>query len=586
MIDLTSIYHRAADNYCYLFDEETLHIRIRTKRDNVLEIVLLYGDQYEIVDHQWITSLQPLEKIGSDSLFDYWQVAIKAEHKRIRYGFILKNTEQEMTLTEKGFFSFIPEDSGFFFCFPYMHKSDVFSSPDWVQQTIWYQIFPERFRNGDPLLNPAHTVEWGQEEPSLTNFFGGDFQGIIDSLDYLQDLGINGIYLTPIFLANSNHKYDTIDYFTIDPQFGNINLLKKLVEECHNRGIRVMLDAVFNHCSVEFLPFQDVLDKGEKSLYKDWFHIHKFPLKDGDTINYETFGFYEYMPKLNTANEEVKQYLLKAAAYWIAECQIDGWRLDVANEIDHQFWRDFRTTVKAIKPDLFILGEVWHDSVSWLRGDQFDSVMNYPFLHKSLQFFSYDIISAHQFTEDLTTILHSYSDNINQVLFNILGSHDTPRVLNECRFRKERVRLLFTFLFTFPGTPCIYYGDEIGLDGGNDPGCRKCMPWQEEQQDLELKDYIKTLISIRKETSLLTSKGTLYFLPAVNNCLAYYKQKDNQVVFVLINNSDTEIDYVLPFSLSGKKINLLLTQQEYAAESDELSVTLAPYESNILSFYI
>ncbi|WP_445486640.1 alpha-glycosidase [Niallia sp. 03133] len=586
MIDLASIYHRTVDNYCYLHDEETLHIRIRTKKDNVAEIVLLFGDQYEIVDYKWITFRQTMEKAGSDCLFDYWQVSIKTNYKRIRYGFILKDWEQEMTLTEKGFFPFVPEDAGLFFCLPYMHKCDVFSPPDWVRKTIWYQIFPERFRNGDSSINPEHTIEWGQEEPNLTNFFGGDFQGIMDSLDYLQDLGINGIYLTPIFAARSNHKYDTIDYFTIDPQFGDISLFRELVKECHNRDIRVMLDAVFNHCSVEFPPFQDVIEKGENSLYKDWFHIRNFPLKDGNTINYETFGFYEYMPKLNTANEDVKRYLLKAASYWIKECNIDGWRLDVANEIDHRFWYEFRATVKAINPDLFILGEVWHDSVSWLRGDQFDSVMNYPFLSKSLQFFAYDMISAQQFAEDLTTILHSYSDNINHVLFNIIDSHDTPRVLNECHYRKERVRLLFTFMLTFPGTPCIYYGDEIGLDGGSDPGCRKCMPWQENQQDLELRNYIKSLIAVRKNTPLLTSYGTLYFLPAVENCFAYYKKNEHEIVLVLINKSEIEIHYTLPFSLKGKKITLLLTQQEYAAESDELSITLAPYESIVLSFAI
>jgi len=584
MIDLTSIYHRAVDNYCYLHDSETLHIRIRTKKDNVSDIEIIYGDQYETAHYKWVTFRQGMKKTGSDSLFDYWQGAIKSDHKRVRYGFILKDFEQQITLTEKGFSAFIPEDTGWYFCFPYMHKQDLFSPPSWVYETIWYQIFPERFRNGDASLNPDNTIEWGSAEPSLTNFFGGDFQGIMESLDYLEDLGITGIYLTPIFYAKSNHKYDTMDYFKIDPQFGDIDLFRRLVEECHNRGIRVMLDAVFNHSSDQFPPFQDVLVNGQNSRYKDWFHINQFPPKEENKIHYETFGFYENMPKLNTSNPEVKKYLFEIASYWIKECNIDGWRLDVANEIDHCFWREFRSTVKALKPDLFILGEVWHDALPWLRGDQFDSVMNYPVLSKSLQFFAYDLLSAQQFIEDMTTILHQYSDNVNHLLFNIVGSHDTPRILNECQYRKERVKLLFTFLMTYPGTPCIYYGDEIGLDGGSDPGCRKCMPWQEEQHDLDLKNYLKTLIRIRKETPLLTFDGPLFFLPPVEKCFAYYKENDTEYIVVILNHSDQEIHYTLPFSLKGKKITMLMDRHEYAAEADELTIVMKPYESSILSF--
>ena len=207
----------------------------------------------------------------------------------------------------------------------------------------------------------------------------GTLKESLNILDYLEELGINGIYFTPIFHAYSNHKYDTIDYREIDPQFGTKETLKTLIEECHKRNIRVMLDAVFNHSGYYFLPFQDLLEKGEKSKYKDWFHPHSFPLKGGERPNYETFGFFESMPKLNTANPEVKKYLLEVSAYWIEEFDIDGWRLDVANEVDQPFWREFRKTVKNIKPDLYILGEIWHDSMPWLRGDQFDAVMNYPF---------------------------------------------------------------------------------------------------------------------------------------------------------------------------------------------------------------
>lgn len=583
MIDLASIYHRSGDNYCYLQNKDALHIRIRTKKANVTEIELIYGDQYEIVDYQWVSQRLSMEKSGSDSLFDYWHCTIRNK-KRVRYGFILRDSEQQVTYTEKGFFPFIPEDAGFYFCLPYLHLKDVFTPPSWVSQTIWYQIFPERFRNGDSSLNPVDTAQWGQEEPGLYNFFGGDLQGIMDCLDYLTDLGITGIYLTPIFHAKSNHKYDTINYLEVDPQFGDREMLKYLVKECHNRGIRVMLDAVFNHCGDHFPPFQDVLKNEERSRYKDWFHIHKFPLKENDMLHYETFGFYEAMPKFNTANPEVKEYLLHVAKYWITECDIDGWRLDVANEIDHEFWRSFRAVVKSLKPDIFILGEIWHDSLPWLRGDQFDSVMNYPLLTKALQFFAYDMISPQQFMEEMTTTLQAYPDTVNNVLFNIIGSHDTPRILHECSYRKERVRLLFTFLFTYPGTPCIYYGDEIGLGGGSDPGCRKCMPWNTEEHDTELKEFVKRLIQVRKQSSPLINNGTFYFLSQPDSCLAYYTKEEEEILLTVINKSDKEAQFLLPFPLRGKKISLLLTEEEYAAESDDLAVILGPYECSILRF--
>jgi len=583
MIDLTSIYHRCGDNYCYLLNAETLQIRIRTKKDNINQVELIYGDPYHIIDYVWVSNRKEMKKVGSDSLFDYWQCTL-TNQKRIRYGFILKSGDQQVTYTEKGIYAFIPEDIGFYFCMPYLHKKDVFSPPSWVKETIWYQIFPERFRNGDSSLNPEHTIPWGQEEPNLWNFFGGDFQGIIDSIDYLCDLGINGIYLTPIFHAKSNHKYDTIDYLKVDPHFGDTELLKKLVHACHDRGIRVMLDAVFNHCGYYFPPFQDVLERGEESRYKDWFHINGFPLKENGQVNYDTFGFYEEMPKFNTANPEVKKYLLNVAKHWITECDIDGWRLDVANEVDHDFWREFRKVVKSTKPDLFILGEIWHDSLPWLRGDQFDSVMNYPLLAKSLQFFAYDMISSQQFIEDMTKNLYAYPSTVSSVLFNIVGSHDTPRVLHECNYRKERVKLLFTFLMTFPGSPCIYYGDEIGLGGGSDPGCRKCMPWNIHEQDLDLKSYIKRLIQLRKQSMLVSSNSEFYFLPSSPSCLAYYSKKDGEILLTVINKGAEETHFLLPFPLRGKKISILLTEEEYAAESDDLAVTLGPYESSILHF--
>ncbi|MFD0048820.1 glycoside hydrolase family 13 protein [Actinomycetes bacterium NPDC127524] len=538
-----AIFHRPGDNFIYPTDQETLHIRIRTKKNDVQEVQLLHGDPYE-----WDkASLEPMKISGSDSLFDYWHIHVKPEYRRIRYGFFLKSGEEETYLTEKGFFEEAPDDVGYYFAFPYIHKTEVFNAPEWVKETVWYQIFPERFGNGNSDIDPEGALPWGSKEPSPDNFFGGDFEGVIEHLDHLEDLGINGVYFTPIFKAYSNHKYDTIDYFEIDPQFGDKETLKRLVSECHKRGIRVMLDAVFNHSGYYFEPFQDVLKNGGNSPYKDWFHPHSFPLHAGERPNYETFGFVGSMPKLNTYNKDVKKYLLDAAAYWIKEFDIDGWRLDVANEIDHQFWREFRQTVREIKPDLYILGEIWHDSMPWLRGDQFDAVMNYPFTANILNLLAFDKINAKQFMNNISSVYHSYPENVFSVAFNLVGSHDTPRILTECGGDEDKTRLVFSLLLTFMGTPCIYYGDEIGLSGEMDPGCRKCMEWDQEKQNLRMYHHIKELIALRKQEPLLSNEGQFEFLPSLHeNLVAFRKFTDKKSVLIAANPSGEPVKAILP----------------------------------------
>jgi cyclomaltodextrinase / maltogenic alpha-amylase / neopullulanase len=572
-----AIYHRPKDNFAYAYDEKTIHIRLRTKKDDIEQVNMIYGDPYEWENGEWQTQTASMSKSGSDELFDYWFIAIVPPYRRLRYGFELHNKGEQLVYTEKGFYSKAPKDDiSYYFCFPFLNKIDVFQTLEWVKDTVWYQIFPERFANGNAALNPPGTLNWGSEEPTPTSFFGGDFEGIIQHIDYLIELGVTGIYFTPIFKAPSNHKYDTIDYFEIDPQFGDKEAFKRLVETCHKHGIKVMLDAVFNHSGYFFAPFQDVLKNGEHSKYKDWFHICEFPLQTKPRPNYDTFAFVETMPKLNTENPEVKKYLLDVATYWIREFDIDGWRLDVANEVDHQFWREFRQAVKSIKPDLYILGEIWHDSMPWLRGDQFDAVMNYPFTNGTLRFFAKNEMKASEFANMITNVLHSYPNNVNEVAFNLLGSHDTPRILTICNNDKDKVKLLFLFQLSFTGTPCIYYGDEIGMTGGADPGCRKCMIWEKEKQDRDLFNHVKKLISLRKKYPAFGSRGELKFVEANDqtNHFIYTKIYENEMIIFAINHSENNLLIPLPFNLKGKKLTNLWTDEEFAAEAEELMTNI------------
>ena len=236
---------------------------------------------------------------------------------------------------------------------------------------------------------------------------GGDLLGIIKKLNYLEDLGIKGIYLTPIFESVSNHKYDTTDYMKVDKYFGDESILRELITECHKRGIKIVLDAVFNHCGIGFAPFQDVIEKGRESEYFEWFYI------DGDKvlfdpINFQAFGFVPYMPKMNTSNPGVKAYLYEVIKYWTEEFDIDGWRLDVSDELDHEFWRGFRKLVKSINPQAIIIGENWHNAYNWLMGDQFDSVMNYSLTKLCLDYFATSEINARTFMYEISSLLIRY----------------------------------------------------------------------------------------------------------------------------------------------------------------------------------
>ncbi|OXM13671.1 alpha-glycosidase [Paenibacillus herberti] len=572
-MNFEAIYHRPRGNWAYAYDTKTLHIRLRSKKDDLTEVILIHGDKYA---WERTVSKTVMRKLPSDELFDYWQAEAQPSMRRMKYAFELRSEYGILFYEEKGFREDEPIDPHKMFDFPYLSPIDVLTPPDWVKEAVFYQIFPERFANGDPSNDPEGTEPWGGE-PTPSNFFGGDLQGIIDHLDHLQELGVNAIYFNPLFQATTNHKYDTLDYKKVDAHFGDNKLFKQLVDACHERGIKVMLDAVFNHSGKEFEPFKDVQKNGKDSKYADWFRVMEWPigLKDG-LPTYETFAFEPRMPKLNTEHPEVKEYLLDVARYWIEETGIDGWRLDVANEVDMQFWREFRNTVKSANPDVYILGELFHDSLPWLGGDQFDAVMNYPFTDLVVDFAGKGIIDASRFAGKIAELLASYPDQANEVAFNLLGSHDTERLLTLCGGSKERMKLATLLQFVFPGAPCVYYGDEIGLDGDRDPGCRKCMEWDQDKQDRELFRHFQGLIKIRKEHRALRS-GTLNFLHANEgeSLLVLERSDEMDHYLIAVNPSDTAASIVLGVTHSNWQE--MLSGAELKAAGGKLSLELEPF---------
>lgn len=406
---------------------------------------------------------------------------------------------------------------------------DYDNSPTWVKDAIFYQIFPERFANGDPGNDPASVSPWGTP-PTPENFMGGDLQGILNKLSYLHDLGVNAIYLTPIFKAHSNHKYDTCDYFLVDPHFGDIPLLKKLVTAAHDYNMRVILDAVFNHCGDGFWAFSDVVANGSNSEFCDWFVLHDIPVIQ-NPANYQTCGGAVFLPKLNISNPAVRKYLLEVAIFWIREVGIDGWRLDVPWKVPLDFWREFRQVIKENYPDAFIVAEAWRDGLRWLQGDTCDAVMNYPLRDYILDYCARDAMDAEDFDHFVTRLNETYGPVALSQL-NLLGSHDTARLLTACQGDVSRAILAFICMFTGVGAPMIYYGDEIGMSGDNDPGCRKCMEWNPENWNQTVFGVIQKLVKLRKEHPALRS-GEYQTLLTFNGVYVYRRcQGDDQVIIV------------------------------------------------------
>ncbi|OPA76063.1 alpha-glycosidase [Paenibacillus selenitireducens] len=543
---LEAIYHRPKQNWAYAYDNQTIHLRIRTKRRDVERAEVVYGDKYLPWDQM---CTKEMSVVGHDELFDYWHVEVEPPYRRLSYGFKLHAGEETIWLTERTLGKEAPNQHLGNFEFPFLNPADVFTPPAWVKDAVFYQIFPERFANGDPANDPEGVEPWGGK-PTPSNFFGGDLQGVINHLDYIEKLGVNAIYFTPVFEATTNHKYDTQDYMKVDPHFGTNDTLKELVKACHARGIRVLLDAVFNHSGRTFAPFVDVMEKGADSPYADWFYVREYPLRVVDGVpTYETFAFEPKMPKLNTENPAVKAYLLDVARYWIEEVGIDGWRLDVANEVDHQFWREFRKVVKSVNPEAYILGELFHEGMMWLQGDQFDALMNYPFTGAVLDFFVNGKNDGAQFAGKMYGQLFRYPHQANEVTFNLLDSHDTERLLTLCKGDVQKMKLAALFQLTFLGAPCIYYGDEIGLSGSHDPDCRKCMPWDDSEYDLDLLGFYQRTIALRHRYSALRT-GSFKFLYAKEDDtrIAYERQDDESHFMIMMNVKKKErvIQLALP----------------------------------------
>jgi len=549
-----AIYHEMDYPYFILTDDSMAEIKLRTRQDDIDSAFIMFNGK------RW-----KMDWFAFDGTFDYYIAEVSFGIDTFEYEFVVYDSVKTFKYSENF--------NGAAIDFP------IFYMPKWISTAIFYQVFPERFANGDPSNDPENVQLWGGI-PEYHNFFGGDIKGIIDNLDYLSELGITALYLNPIFEAPSNHKYDMSDPMKIDPHFGDSALFVALLDSCHRRGIYVMLDGVFHDTGREHWAFQDVIQNGRESPYVNWYNIYSFPVGPENKPNYECWWGFGSLPSLVTTNHEVREYLFEKTRYW-TKLGIDGWRLDCPNEVEDEFWLYFRRKVHSINNECYILGEIWGDGSKYLKGDMFDAVMNYRFRDACLDFFAFDRITSSEFAEKYFSMLASYYPIVNHGAFNLLGSHDTKRFLTLCEGDKQKLKLAWFFQMTMLGAPSIYYGDEIGMEGGKDPDCRRCFIWDESKQDRELLDYMKQLIATRKRHKILALGDVFKFETPDDDNIIFHKKFGDNVAIIVINNSDKEAKHII--QVPKRYYTDLITGQTTMVEFDSTTITVPAKSGKAIS---
>lgn len=505
-----SLFHAAAYPWQYIDAENVLHLTMGAPCKSIRSITCLACDPcdtYKGTHGEDLPLLQSheMQKRIATSETEYFTLALPLKTHKLRYHFQVQTAEGVYLYDENGFSELKDELFIRPFFVPFTYPRDHSAVPNWCSGTIWYQIFPDRFSRENSDVNGP----WNTGLLSDTDaVYGGTLQGIISKIPYLKDLGVTGIYLNPIFKAASIHRYDTIDYYTIDPGLGTEEDLIELCTRCHENGIRVMLDGVFNHCSSQSPEFEDVQQLGRASRYYDWFMIHAPEKAVGMSIPhgadaafkrdpaYEAFAFVPSMPKYNTQNPEVMEHLIGAAEYWTKKCHIDAWRLDVPDEINTAFLREFRKRIKQINPDIYVIGEFWGNAAAWLNKELFDGAMNYPLYFVVRDFIARGAIDAFCCADLLVKRLMEQPDAKQHGMFNFCSSHDTPRILWHCQENEQRAGLCYILTAAVGNSFSIYYGDEVGLNGGYDPDNRRCFPWGRESQQGVIGDAIQDAINL------------------------------------------------------------------------------------------
>lgn len=495
-----AVFHSVDSAYSFPLGRDLLVLRIRVdKNDPVEGCYLIYNAKHQFYLKRKETKLN---RCYEDDLYAYYEIKLKLKKYSLAYVFRFVSEGKEYYYSSDGLCQNYRFETSYynFFQHAFINEVDILKEVSWAKSAVIYEIFVDRFHRGakegkEPYIN----LKWG-DLPNPKSFAGGTLEGIREKLTYLKRLGVNTIYLTPVFASVSNHKYDARSYYEIDRQFGGEIKFRELVNEIHRRKMRVILDGVFNHISSESELFQDVKQKGKKSRYYPWFIIYDEDLSKG---HYETFSSCAYMPKLNTSHPEVQDFICEIGKYYVKEYHIDGWRLDVSDEVSHHLWKRFRNEIKSIDPEVLITGENWQDGSSYLRGDEFDGIMNYAFTRHVNDLLAFRSLDIRQFRNQLETLRLRYPTQVTNMNWNLLDSHDTYRFFTQVKQDRNRALIGAAIQMFYQGIPCIYYGDELPLEGGYDPDCRRCMDFSKAKRTNDFYRIYRALVRLRSKSKIL-----------------------------------------------------------------------------------
>ena len=588
----------------------TGRFRVHTEK-NISKLWLLLEDE----------DFRPVElrKYAETDRFVFWGVQVEFRANVAKFSFAATTEDNlNLYLGTSGIANFISPSE------KWIYDSSIYqrhSIPDWVYGSVMYQVFPERFANGRSEINPENTVEWGSV-PTRLDFQGGDLYGVIDKLDHIESLGVNILYLNPIFLSGSTHKYDSWDHFKVDPTLGGDDGLRDLISNCHDRNIKVILDCSLNHVHPRHFAFQDIVKNGENSEYKNWFTIFDYPVRlihrphlyantykvgwdgneeeykrylektfdetkvpvevrddDGPIVepSYKAWWGVPDMPKVNFESKEARQWALDVTKHWIENFDIDGWRMDVAKELDFSFWKEFRDIAHKANKDTLLISEIFGDTSQWLQGDRFDGTMNYSFREAMTDYFATKRINNKEFADSLANLYSMYSFEALSSCQNLLSSHDVKRFLNRCGNEDDGILGAIFLQATFPGIAGIYYGDEIGLGGADDPFNREPFPWHsEESWNSTILDYTKKLMNIKKSSSIF-KYGRFELLDDNEQFVAFRRILKDESMLCIINRSKSNDD----FNIISNAHSVNVIHGDCAANLDQGMIRITNNAGNI-----
>ncbi len=578
-LQIAAIEHVPWLEYRHTLSDGRVCIRLRVGAGEWDEITLRYANNYgEGVPFARDRKV-PMERMWRDEAAEVWQAVFAVEDPRIVYAFELRAEEVRVLHDADGTHA-VPDDPSRVSGFHYAHAYPAREKPAWARGCVGYQIFPDRFRRVDvPGEEPVEP--WGSRRVANEYRFGGNLRGILEAVPYLKALGVGVVYMTPIFLSDTSHRYNTFDYYQIDPLLGTTQDLCALADALHEQGMRIVLDGVFNHCGLGFAPFQDALQNGRASRYYDWFFFgEQYP------CGYMTFGEnWPYMPKLNMQNPECAAYFLQVGRHWLQEAHVDGWRLDVSPEVWPDFWRQFRRAVLEENPQAILIAECWDDSREWCTlGDMFDGTMHYVLSNAIWKFFAEERWSLAQFDAGINRAMMLYPQEVQNTMWSFLSSHDTERMLTRCANRVRSMRAAAFFQMTHPGVPVIYYGDELGMRGGPDPDCRRSMTWERVQTSGMLA-YYKRLTHMRNSLRVLREGTWITHEVGKDGLYAYLRRTDDETALCVLNTSGARIrrTLALPGALSSQASLLdALGGKRLKVQGGTVMVSLAPGEGMVL----